>query len=128
LSSLRISTFSSSSSSASTVTTQYFGNEVVHDFDGDGRSDTAFLLTQNTGGSGTFFYLVVALNTANGYVGSNGFLLGDRIAPQTTEMNKNHIVVNYADRRPEESFATPPSIGKSIYLMFDTKSMKLLGV
>ena len=116
--------------SASRVVTQYFGNEVSHDFDGDGRTDSAFILTQNTGGSGTFYYVVVALNTVNGYVGSQGFLLGDRIAPQTTEMSQNPltpdvIVINYADRKPSDSFTTPPSVAKSIWLKLDLKTMQL---
>src|SRR3989338_11545365 len=42
--------------SASKITTRYFGNEVRSDMNGDGREDIAFLLTQETGGSGTFFY------------------------------------------------------------------------
>lgn len=111
--------------SASKIVTTYFGNEVRHDFDGDGREDVVFLLTQNAGGSGTFYYVVAALDTAQGYVGSEGLLLGDRIAPQTTEMGKgNVVVVNYADRKPGESFAVQPSAGKSIWLLLDTKSLQ----
>ena len=45
---------------------------------------------------------VAALNTEAGWIGSQTTLLGDRIAPQTTELSqnpnhKNVIVVNYAD-------------------------------
>ncbi|MEK9131414.1 MAG: hypothetical protein AAB447_00715 [Patescibacteria group bacterium] len=109
--------------SVSKIITRYFGNEVTHDFDGDGREDVAFLITQETGGSGVFYYLVAAVNTKDGYVGSHGVFLGDRIAPQTTEMGKGNIVlVNYADRKPGESFATRPSVGKSIWLLLDTKT------
>ena len=64
------------------IITRYFGNEVRHDLDDDGREDVVFLLTQETGGSGTFFYAVAALNTPAGYVGSQAFFLGDRIAPK----------------------------------------------
>ena len=111
--------------SASKITTRYFGNAVKHDFDGDGREDVAFLLTQETGGSGTFFYVVAALNTIGGYVGSQATLIGDRIAPQTTNMGKgNIIIVNYADRNPGESFAVRPSMGKSLYLLLDPKTMQ----
>lgn len=111
--------------SASKMITRYFGNEVTHDFDKDGREDIAFLLTQETGGTGTFFYVVAALNTADGYVGSHGLFLGDRIAPQTTEMGKGDVVVvNYADRARGESFTTAPSIGKSIWLLLDTRIMQ----
>ena len=115
--------------SATIVTTSYFGNEVTHDFDRDGRQDTAFLITQNTGGSGTFYYVVAALNMARGYVGSAGFPLGDRIAPQTTEMSQNPttpdvVVVNYAEKKAGEPFTVQPSIGKSVWLKLDIKTMQ----
>ena len=111
--------------SASKITTHYFGNEVKGDFNGDSREDTAFILTQETGGSGIFYYIVARLNTVNGIIGSQGLLLGDRIAPQTTELGKGRIIiVNYADRKPGESFAIQPSVGKSLYLLLDTKTMQ----
>ena len=111
--------------SASQITTRYFGNVVEHDFDGDGTLDAVFLLTQETGGSGIFYYVVAALNKEGGYVGSQGFLLGDRIAPQSVEMGKGKIVVvNYADRKPGESFSTPPSVGKSVWLFLDTETLQ----
>ena len=97
--------------SASKVITQYFGNEVSGDFNGDGLSDIAFILTQDPGGSGTFYYIVVALGDANGCKGTNAIFLGDRIAPQTTEIQDGKIVVNYADRKIDEAMVTPPSIG-----------------
>lgn len=124
--------------SAGKITTRYFGNEVRHDLNDDGREDIVFLLTQNTGGSGTFFYVVGALNTPNGYIGSHAFLLGDRIAPQTTGIDegktangtnrKNVIVVNYADRLPGESFTTKPSLGKSVWLKLDLNTMQFAEV
>jgi hypothetical protein len=115
--------------SASKITTRYFGNELKTDLDGDGREDIVFLLTQNTGGSGTFYYVVSALNTSRGYVGSDAYLLGDRIAPQTTEVSQNPnqkyvIIVNYADRAPGEPMTTSPSVGKSVYLKLDPTSMQ----
>jgi heat shock protein HslJ len=115
--------------SASKLITTYFGNDVTHDLNGDGRPDTVFLLTQTGGGSGTFYYAVAALNTTSGYKGSQGFLLGDRIAPQTTEMStnpaqKNVVVINYAIRKAGESFAVKPSVGKSVSLLLDPNTMK----
>ncbi|MCK9344543.1 MAG: META domain-containing protein [Candidatus Pacebacteria bacterium] len=112
--------------SASKIITRYFGNEVLHDFNADGREDVAFLISQETGGSGTFYYVVAALNTEKGYVGTNdAFLLGDRIAPQTMHMgNGNVIVVNYAVRNPGEPFTTRPSLGKSNWLLLDPKTMQ----
>ena len=102
--------------SATKITTQYFGNEATGDLNGDGLLDTAFILTQNSGGSGTFYYIVVALNASQGYVGTNGILLGDRIAPQTTEIKDGQVIVNYADRKIGEAMTVAPSIGVSKYL------------
>jgi len=45
---------------------QYFGNEATGDLNGDGQADKAFLVTQDPGGSGTFYYVIAALKTAAG--------------------------------------------------------------
>ena len=120
-----VSSIEAAPGSVSKIVTSYFGNEVEHDFNGDGRMDKAFILTQNSGGSGTFYYVAALLNTKNGLVGSQGLLLGDRIAPQSTTIGKNNIIiVNYADRKTGESFAVPPSVGKSIWLLLDPKTMQ----
>lgn len=116
--------------SASKSITKYFGNEVVSDLNNDGRPDIAFIITQTNGGSGTFYYAVAALNTSNGYLGSDSVLLGDRIAPQSTNMStnpsqKNVIVFNYLDRNLSDSFTISPSVGKSIWLLLDTNTMQL---
>jgi hypothetical protein len=115
--------------SASKITTRYFGNDLEIDLNDDGRKDVVFLLTQETGGSGTFYYAVAALNTERGYIGSDAYLLGDRIAPQTIEMSPNPrhvnvVVVNYADRAAEAAMTTAPDQGKSVYLKLDISSMQ----
>jgi len=102
--------------SASVVKTNYFGNEVKADMNGDGVDDIAFILTQQNGGSGTFYYVAAALSAKDGYTGTNAILLGDRIAPQSTEFTKGQIVVNYADRRPGEAMTVVPSVGVSKYV------------
>ena len=116
------------------IVTKVFGNEVRHDLNNDGREDTVFLLTQETGGSGVFYYVVARINATSGPIGSDAVLLGDRIAPQTTYMDEgtttngtkrqNVIVVNYAIRKVGEPMTTQPSIGKSIWLKLDTKTMQ----
>lgn len=101
--------------SASKLITQYFGNSVSGDFNGDKLTDTAFLLTQSQGGSGTFYYIAVALGSKNGCKGINAIYLGDRIAPQTTSFDSGNIVVNYAERKADEPMTTPPSVGVTRY-------------
>lgn len=102
--------------SASKIATRYFGNEATGDLNGDGTPDVAFLLTQNSGGSGTFYYAVVAVKTNGGYRGTNAVLLGDRVAPQTTEIRSGRLIVNYAERKPGEPMTASPSVGVSKYL------------
>lgn len=109
--------------SASKVVTRYFGNEVFKDLNDDDVDDVVFLLTQESGGSGTFFYVVAALATETGYVGSEALLLGDRIAPQSTESGTGkQVVINYAERAPGEPMTTPPSVGKTQRLLRDVES------
>jgi hypothetical protein len=103
--------------SASNITTMVFGDPVSGDLNGDGTTDAVIMLTQDDGGSGTFYYVAVAINTpSQGAVGTNAVLLGDRIAPQTIEIQNGQIVVNYADRAPGDPMTTQPSMGKTLYL------------
>ncbi len=110
--------------------TRYFGNNLKTDLNADGIPDLAFLLTQERGGSGTFFYVVGAVQNADGtYVGSDAYFLGDRIAPQNINesqnpRHKNVIIVNYADRAAGEPMTARPSMGKSVYLKLDPESMQ----
>jgi hypothetical protein len=90
------------------LTTNYFGNRVDADFNGDGKIDSAFIITQTGGGSGTFFYLAHTL-------GGEAIFLGDRIAPQTTEWKNGEVIVNYADRKPTDPMTTQPSVGVTRY-------------
>ncbi len=115
--------------SASKIITRYFGSDLRIDLNDDGEEDAVFILTQETGGSGVFYYAVAALDAGKGYAGSDGYFLGDRIAPQTIESSpnprhKNVIVVNYAERAAGEPMTAEPSVGKSIYLKLDPASMR----
>lgn len=112
--------------STARLVTRYFGSEAWGDLNRDGREDVAFVLTQETGGSGTFFYAVAALDLERGFAGSQALLLGDRIAPQSTVVQPDGtIVIAFADRAPGESFSTPPSIAKSIQLKLNPATLQL---
>ncbi len=106
--------------SSTKIDTRYFGYESFGDLNGDGQEDVVFVLTQNKGGSGTFYYVVAAFKTEDGYQGTNGVLLGDRIAPQTTTIENGVVKVIFADRKLDEPFTTAPSI-------LVTKYLKLVG-
>jgi len=101
--------------STAKIVTTYFGNELRSDFNADGKEDAVFLLTQDPGGTGIFYYVAASLGTETGYQGTNAILLGDRIVPQTTEARGNEIIINYADRKPGEPMSAEPSVAISKY-------------
>lgn len=102
--------------SASKQVTRFFGNEVEIDLNSDGLMDSAFLLQQESGGSGTFYFIAAAIKTLDGYLGTNALFLGDRIAPQSTNIDPNkasQFIVNYADRNEGEPMSSLPTVGVS---------------
>lgn len=94
-----------------------WGSLVSGDLNGDGTDDAVFILTEDTGGTGTFYYVVAALSDIknNKTTGTNAILLGDRVAPQNINLENGMIVVNYADRKKNEPMTTQPSVGVSRY-------------
>jgi len=77
--------------------------------------DSGVIIVGDAGGSGTFYYAAALVSKPNGWEGTNGILLGDRIAPQTIDVNDDMFIVNYADRKPGEAFTVAPSVGKTRY-------------
>jgi hypothetical protein len=108
--------------SATKEVVMVFGRPVYGDLNGDKINDAAMLLTQNLGGSGTFFYVVEAINDGGEFKGTNAMLLGDRIAPQNLKMENGRVVVNFAERKISEPMSTPPSVGKSVWVQYDKKT------
>lgn len=107
--------------------TRFFGNESRGDLNADGVEDVAFLVTQELGGTATFFYAVAALSvpgTAGRIIGTNGIFLGDRIAPQTTEIRNGKIVVNYAQRPEGAPFSESPSVGVTTYIDVEHNTLR----
>jgi hypothetical protein len=104
---------------------RFFGNEISGDFNNDGVLDEVFLLTKDSQGSGVFYYVSAMVSSGKKFVGTNALLLGDRIAPQTTEFSDGKIIVNFADRLPEQSFTSPPSNGISKYFVIEGTELKV---
>lgn len=102
-----------------------FGEPVFGDLDGDGDADAVMYLTRDSGGSGTFFYVIVAVNEAGVYKGTDAMFLGDRIAPQNINIIDGRAVVNFADRKNGEPFSVPPSVGKSVLINLDPRSYQI---
>ena len=103
--------------SAEMITTQIFGQPVYGDINGDGKNDAAIFLVQDGGGSGTFYYVVTALGSDHGAIGTNAIFLGDRVAPDTMQVANGIITANYADRKTGDPMSTQPSIGVSKYIV-----------
>jgi heat shock protein HslJ len=112
--------------SASKSTISVFGQPSYGDIDGDGDDDAVVILVNDTGGSGVFYYVALAVNIDAEYFGTDTMLLGDRIAPQTYSIEKNRAIVNYTDRAPDEPLSAEPSEGKSLYLQYDPDTLKLI--
>ncbi len=104
--------------SSAKILTRYLGNQAKGDLNGDGLEDHAFLITQTTGGSGTFYYVAVALKNSDGYKTTNAFFIGDRIEPQSTEIRSEvrELHVYYASRKEGEPMTSQPSEGKVLLL------------
>lgn len=111
--------------SAAKVVTRAVGLTLQQDLNADGREDAVFILTQETGGSGTFVYVVAAIASGSGYRGSVGYFLGDRIVVQSLQVGVHgSIVVTYLDRGAEQPFSSPPTESRSLNLWFDTTGMR----
>lgn len=99
--------------SASRTVTRYSGIRRAIDLNQDGISDVAFILEQDRGGSGTFSYLLAAINSRTGLSTIPGVFLGDRIAVQEVEAVPDfpgRIRVRYLDRAGDEAMAAEPTL------------------
>lgn len=99
-----------------------FGEPVYGDFDKDGDEDGAIWLINNPGGSGLFFYAVLLINNGTSYKATNAMLLGDRIAPQTLEVQDGRALYNFAKRRADEPMTSSPSIGESVWIHYNKET------
>ncbi len=111
--------------SSSKNTLSIFGDPVYGDLNSDNQNDAAIILVNTLGGSGTFYYAVLAIDGNGKYKATNAILLGDRVAPQTVEIHDGIAVFNYAERKAGEPMTTRPSIGKSLRVIYDAKTEKI---
>ena len=102
--------------SVSKILTSIFGETLYGDLNDDGKDDAAMILVHQTGGNGTFYYAVVAINNDGYYRGTNAVFLGDRISPQNEEIRNGILMANYADRKPGEAMVIDPSVGVTKYM------------
>jgi len=117
---------SAAASYSNKITTQVWGAPKVADLNADGQQDAVLVLSQNTGGSGTFYYLVVAIRDGNIYKGGKGLLLGDRIQPQDIRVADNRVTVEFLDRLENAPYTTSPTIPTKQLAIYDADNKLLV--
>ncbi|MGN7918233.1 hypothetical protein [Lysobacter sp. 22409] len=97
--------------SASKQVTRYTEHAFEMDLNDDGQKDQVVLLTQDSGGSGTFYYAAAALKTPQGYQGTNAVFIGDRITVQDFKADPerpSQFWISYGEGQAGEPTADDP--------------------
>lgn len=103
-----------------------FGDPVFGDINRDGVDDAVVVLAYSQGES-VFYYAMTLLQDSNGYFQeTTPVLLGDRVSPQTVDIQNGDAHVNYVVRNQNESFAVPPSLGKTLTFHYDDNKGEVL--
>lgn len=111
--------------SAGVETVRVVGEGVSGDVNGDGKPEAALLLADDPGGSGTFYYAVLAVNDGNSWHATNTLPLGDRIAPQGIEYSGGQFVYRFMERKPDEPMAAAPSVLNTVPIRFDAATGRI---
>jgi heat shock protein HslJ len=111
---------------ASKTVTAYLGNDAFGDLNGDGISDVAFILTQDQGGSGNFYYISAILSSESSFKGINAVFLGDRIAVKSATVKEGKLFVTYSDRRLTEPMSSEPT--QEVTKILQVQNGKLLDI
>ncbi len=93
----------------SSVTVKIFGTPTIGDIGAGPDTEVAFV-TEQPGGSGTFYYAVAFMKVVDKYVDTNQIFLGDRIAPQGIDISNHIASFNFCDRKADEPFTVQPSV------------------
>ncbi len=96
-------------------------DELSADVDADGDIDKVFVASEDSMGSGTFFYVVGNIRERREYTVSEPLFVGDRIVPQAISYDNGVVTVRYLDRAIDEPFSAPPTIEKNIKLVFNSQ-------
>ena len=77
------------------------------DLNKDGADDVAVVLTNDAGGTGTFYYL--SIFTSGTPVVENTYNFGDRVVVKDLTFTDGKFQVTYLDRSPDQDMASEPS-------------------
>lgn len=109
--------------SAVKISLAVFDAPVYGDLNGDGAADAALILVYQGGGSGTFYYAAVALNSVGTAKVTNAVFLGDRIMPQQISIENGNITVRFLDRGPDDAMAESPHHLMKRYMYVDGQQL-----
>lgn len=112
---------------ASKAVTQVIGEPVWGDMNDDGLEDAALVLAHSEGGSGTFYYTVIAISDGEGYLGTNGVLLGDRINVVDVSIHDGVVFVRYAGHSALQAMAEEPTEQMTQYLRLTGLTLQKVG-
>ena len=87
------------------------------DLDGDGIADAAVVAYVNSGGSGTFIYLIAVLDRDGAPVQAAHALLGDRVRPQSLTIQGGEIQVEALAHGPEDPMCCPSVIDTRAFVL-----------
>ncbi|MGI9125555.1 MAG: hypothetical protein ACR2JM_12510 [Mycobacterium sp.] len=107
-------------------TVRVVGEPVSGDLNADGKPDAALLISNDPGGSGTFFYAVVAINDGGAYHASNVVPLGDRIVPKSVDFTDGRFAYHYLTRKPDQPMADAPTVETTTTVALDPTSGKIV--
>src|SRR5205807_615042 len=96
--------------SASRNVTKLSSFRASGDLDGDGIPDSAVVLINSPGGSGTFSYVASFLSSAKGAT-PVAAMVGDRVSIQSIGIKDKELSVNYLTRPDTAPLAATPSVG-----------------
>ncbi len=114
--------------SAAKNTLRVIGDPVSGDVNGDGRPDAGLLLANDSGGSGTFYYAVVAVDDGGALRATNALPLGDRIKPQDVSFKDGTFVYRFLERSPGEPMAGDPRVPTTVTVRLDPASGRIAAV
>ncbi len=93
--------------SSAQITVQFNDLTANGDLNNDGAQDAAVILTAQTGGSGTFYYLYGVLNDKGTPKPSSPELLGDRIKLKSLTIQGGEILANFLTQGPKDAMTNP---------------------
>ena len=109
-------------------TLRIVGEPLAGDATGDGRPDAALLLRNDPGGSGTFYYAVLAINDGGSYHATNALLLGDRIVPRSLDISDGRFVYRFLDRDADQPMSAEPTVERKIVIDIDPTTERISAV